>query len=112
EPNILAHVRMNDRIMSEPGYTIKNLKSGNTSKTFPTYEEALTYVNSLPESLKPNLQINEGVSPKKSLHLEEIQSDWHQQGRDRGYKIDIKPEVAQAAKDNFATASKELENGL
>jgi hypothetical protein len=40
EPNILAHVRMNDR----------------------------------------------NIEGKKSLHLEEIQSDWHQQGRDRGYK--------------------------
>lgn len=40
EPNILAHVRMNDRT----------------------------------------------VDGKKSLHLEEIQSDWHQQGREVGYK--------------------------
>jgi hypothetical protein len=39
EPNILAHVRMNDRT----------------------------------------------IDGKKSLHLEEIQSDWHQQGRDKGY---------------------------
>lgn len=50
EPNILAHVRMNDR----------------------------------------------DIGGKKALHLEEIQSDWHQQGRDRGYnvkpKIEIKPE--------------------
>jgi len=40
EPNILAHVRMNDRT----------------------------------------------IEGKKSLHLEEIQSDWHQQGREQGYK--------------------------
>ena len=40
EPNILAHVRMNDRT----------------------------------------------IEGKKSLHVEEIQSDWHQQGRDKGYK--------------------------
>lgn len=39
EPNILAHVRMNDR----------------------------------------------NIDGKKSLHLEEIQSDWHQQGREKGY---------------------------
>ncbi len=43
EPNILAHVRMNDRT----------------------------------------------IEGKKSLHLEEVQSDWHQQGRDRGYKSDV-----------------------
>lgn len=40
EPNVLAHVRMNDRT----------------------------------------------IEGKKSLHLEEIQSDWHQTGRDKGYK--------------------------
>ncbi len=40
EPNILAHIRMNDRI----------------------------------------------IDGKKSLHLEEIQSDWHQAGRKEGYK--------------------------
>ena len=42
EPNILAHVRMNDRT----------------------------------------------IDGKKSLHVEEIQSDWHQQGRDKGYRGD------------------------
>ena len=26
------------------------------------------------------------IDGKKSLHLEEIQSDWHQQGRDKGYR--------------------------
>lgn len=62
EPNILAHVRMNDRT----------------------------------------------IDGKRSLHLEEIQSDWHQQGRDRGYKsgdYEAKIEEAVAAKnkayDNF-----------
>ncbi len=45
EPNILAHVRMNDRT----------------------------------------------IEGKKSLHLEEIQSDWHQQGRDKGYIGDPDP---------------------
>lgn len=49
EPNVLAHIRMNDRT----------------------------------------------VDGKKSLHIEEIQSDWHQQGRKQGYntkdKIDLVP---------------------
>lgn len=55
EPNILAHVRMNDR----------------------------------------------DIGGKKSLHLEEIQSDWHQQGRDKGYKVDnskIEKEYREATK--------------
>lgn len=41
EPNVLAHIRMNDRT---------------------------------------------GPNGEKMLHLEEIQSDWHQSGRDKGYK--------------------------
>jgi len=48
EPNILAHVRMNDRT----------------------------------------------IDGKKSLHLEEIQSDWHQQGRDRGYRPEQEKKLA------------------
>jgi len=51
EPNILAHVRMNDRWMDDPS-SRSNVHPGKV----------------------------------KSLHLEEIQSDWHQQGRDKGYK--------------------------
>lgn len=47
EPNVIAHVRMNDRTIPDVG---------------------------------------------KSLHLEEIQSDWHQAGRKQGYNIPVKPE--------------------
>jgi len=52
EPNILAHVRMNDRT----------------------------------------------IDGKKSLHLEEIQSDWHQQGRDKGYRVNQEKELADLVK--------------
>ena len=31
------------------------------------------------------------IDGKKSLHLKEIQSDWHQQGRDKGYKNKPEP---------------------
>lgn len=47
EPNVLAHVRMNDRT----------------------------------------------IDGRRSLHLEEIQSDWHQAGRDQGYKLKNHMEV-------------------
>ncbi len=49
EPNILAHVRTNDRV----------------------------------------------IDGKRSLHLEEVQSDWHQQGREKGYKnLKLEQELA------------------
>lgn len=54
EPNLIAHVRMNDRV----------------------------------------------IDGKKSLHLEEIQSDWHQQGRDRGYKLNDKQKAELERIDN------------
>ena len=60
EPNILAHVRMNDRT----------------------------------------------IEGKKSLHLEEIQSDWHQQGRDKGYKDGSFPTVER----DLSNARSNLEN--
>lgn len=44
EPNVLAHVRFNDRV---------------------------------------------GPNGEKLLHLEEVQSDWHQQGRDKGYNVPV-----------------------
>lgn len=53
EPNILAHMRMNDRT----------------------------------------------IDGKKSLHLEEIQSDWHQQGRDKGYKNNLSEAETKELKD-------------
>ncbi|MBA3239648.1 MAG: hypothetical protein H0T60_00285, partial [Acidobacteria bacterium] len=46
EPNVLAHIRMSDRV----------------------------------------------VDGKKTLHVEEVQSDWHQAGRKRGYKGDLSTE--------------------
>jgi len=41
-----------------------------------------------------SMRLKDRMTPegKKLLHLEELQSDWHQQGRDRGYK-DSNPEA-------------------
>jgi len=67
EPNILAHVRMNDR----------------------------------------------NIDGKKSLHLEEIQSDWHQQGRDKGYKNrDNKPLTDAEFKEMRELQAKWIKNKL
>jgi hypothetical protein len=45
---------------------------------------------------------------KKLLHLEEIQSDWHQQGRDKGYKGPVKSE--EALKQILDNAGYEVKN--
>lgn len=54
EPNILAHVRFNDRTTPDG---------------------------------------------KRLLHIEEIQSDWHQKGRDKGYKTENPPELSSEEKE-------------
>lgn len=60
EPNVLAHMRMSDRL----------------------------------------------IGNHKSLHLDEIQSDWHQQGRDKGYRKDTKGWTAEWADEpKFSHAS-------
>ena len=37
------------------------------------------------------------INGDKTLFIEEIQSDWHQAGRDKGYKGDVSPEEIEAA---------------
>lgn len=57
EPNVLAHIRLNDRTIST---------SRKVGETITVTEE------------------------QRVLFVEEIQSDWHQQGRKRGYESDAK----------------------
>jgi hypothetical protein len=58
EPNVLAHVRFNDRYVPHTQEELKNL----WGKEFDP-------------------------KGKKTLFLEEIQSDWHQKGRKEGYRL-------------------------
>jgi hypothetical protein len=46
-------------------------------------------------------QVGPGVDGKKLLHVEEIQSDWHQQGRKEGYKDSAKAEQHKALEDRI-----------
>jgi hypothetical protein len=87
QPNVLAHMRVQDRIVpGDMGYALVNMKSGNKSKYYSTEEEALAAMQNMPESIRPMLSIGITRGPnKKILHVEEIQSDWHQEGRKKGY---------------------------
>ena len=88
EPGILASMRLKDRtVPGDMGYTLINKKSGNKSQHYATVEEAQTAMQNMPESIRPMLSIQPSRGPdKKLLHLEELQSDWHQKGRDEGYR--------------------------
>jgi hypothetical protein len=86
EPNVLAHLRMNNRdVMGEAGFAVKNKQSGNSSQVFPTQEAALDYQDRLPASVRNKTVISRAADEKPALHLEELQSDWHQAGRRSGY---------------------------
>jgi hypothetical protein len=86
-PNVLASIRVKDRVGPEQmGYTLRNEKSGFRGPHFNTAEEAKAARENYPEHLRPMLQLAYSRAPgKKVLHIEEIQSDWHQQGREKGY---------------------------
>lgn len=95
EPNIVAHVRSNVREMPEPGgFVLRNRNSGNTTRAFKTEQEAADHLLTLPEKLHGSLDIVPSDKPikKRSLHLEEVQSDWHQAGRRKGYKEEVPKE--------------------
>lgn len=97
DPNVLAHVRVQDKMIPQPakkGYYVVNKTSGRKSGMYDTPEELQAYVDTLPESIRNNVQMYQGeqsVPSKKVLQIEEIQSDWHQEGRKKGYESEGKP---------------------
>ena len=84
EPNVLAHIRVNDREIQEIGYVARNFRSGFISQVFATPEEAIAYQANLPESVKT--EIVEHPRFVRVLFVEEVQSDWGQDGLKKGFK--------------------------
>jgi hypothetical protein len=107
DPNVLAHMRVQDRLIPQPpqkGFYVVNNTSGRKSQMFDTPEELQAYVETLPESIRNNVTMTQGerkTPPKKILHVEEIQSDWHQTGRKKGYKPDDYVEQSNALDKEF-----------
>lgn len=102
EPNVLAHMRVNDRFLPDPvepaGYTVRNLNSGNIGPRFKTRDEAVRYWENLPEKMRGQtrpevIPARQPTTGTRVLFAEEIQSDWHQKGRREGYKINVTPEA-------------------
>jgi hypothetical protein len=91
EPNVLAHMRVQDRLEEQPPemrYVAFNKNSGFPSPDFATPEELDAYIKTLPANIQNSLVVKQtqvAKPPRKILHVEEIQSDWHQTGRDKGY---------------------------
>ena len=87
EKGILASMRLKDRFVPdlEGPHNVKIIGGGGASnKKFNTREEADAFAD-----VKHQGGYKTEITPlnnKKYLHLEELQSDWHQQGREKGYK--------------------------
>lgn len=105
EPNVLVHMRMNDRYFGDQrvshevvpyreGFALKGpeglvksdggghqnpFKKGQVV-TYPTKKDALGMAQRF-DAHVPNTGL-------KALHLEEVQSDWHQAGRKQGYVLE------------------------
>lgn len=120
EPNVLAHVRMNDRVIDPPtaaqiedigarmakviGTEPRNLGSGAAvtavRKGAITSQEAADYSRAKGWSSGYEDKPGTGL---KTLHLEELQSDWHQAGRKQGYK-NADPVLAKTNYENWRNA--------
>lgn len=87
EPNVLAHLRMSDRLIPdlEGPHNVKVMEGNKfTNVKHKNREEAERFAN-----VKHQGGYKTEITPlnsKKLLHIEEIQSDWHQAGREHGYK--------------------------
>jgi hypothetical protein len=87
EPNVLAHLRMSDRLIPdlEGPHNVKVMEGSKfTNVKHKNREEAERFAK-----VKHQGGYKTEITPlnnKKLLHIEEIQSDWHQAGRDKGYK--------------------------
>jgi hypothetical protein len=111
EPNVLAHMRVQDRIV--PTYTkaqiddigrrmaenlgvdAKSLASG--SPSIAVQRGVITPLEAAQFShAKKFKNVDTTGATQKVLHVEEIQSDWHQEGRKKGYE---NPEVEARRKE-------------
>lgn len=107
DPNVIAHMRLSDRIIPSEGFAVRNKRSGNSSDTFATQQQAEEYISRLPASMQSDMAIVPAPGkPQKVLHVEELQSDWAQKGRKEGFALsqeqyDAVMEKAMNARNNM-----------
>jgi hypothetical protein len=112
EPGILASMRVKDRLVPdlEGPHNVTIIGDGGVSnKKFNAREEAERFAD-----VKHQGGYKTKLTPlnnKKYLHLEELQSDWHQQGRNKGYKTPEAKTQEKELKDQIDQLQKEYEAG-
>jgi len=127
EPNILAHIRFDDRmvqtytpddvqrigekIAAALGVKPSSIASG--APAAAVKKGAITRLEAAQFSHAAGFRgVDTAGAVEKVLHVAEIQSDWHQAGRKRGYKQEVTKEYAESqgysvyrAKSNLGTES-------
>ena len=122
-PDVLAHVRAKDRLIpdTEGPHAVKVIGGGGTSTVkFKTPEEAQRFAE-----VKHQGGFRTEITPlnhKKLLHIEEIQSDWHQKGREHGYAtpeslkefraLELRHKLLKQKLDEAKAQSESAENSL
>ena len=122
-PDVLAHVRAKDRLIpdTEGPHAVKVIGGGGTSTVkFKTPEEAQRFAE-----VKHQGGFRTEITPlnhKKLLHIEEIQSDWHQKGREHGYAtpeslqefraVELRHKLLKQKLDEAKAQSESAENSL
>ena len=80
-PNVLAHLRMSDR----------RVPNGKTPETDQKISDET--MPGTPERRARLVEQERAKKGDKVLHLEELQSDWGQAGREKGFKEPVSPEL-------------------
>lgn len=92
EEDGLYHLRHTEGDILSQGdqFGVRNTVSGNRGPVYGVQEAAQRYIAGLPESIRGQVEIyptGERSVVGSSHHLEEVQSDWLQKLRDKGYQI-------------------------
>lgn len=127
EPNVLAHVRVNDRLIPEGpqgkprmDWTEAEIAKEVNERVLAKDSEAKSKYGvsweTMDEPTKASWRdyLRNEVEPKglKTLHLEEVQSDWHQAGRKQGYKEEVTSEQRNTARNKATATYKTLDETM
>lgn len=116
-PNVLAHIRVNDRMAEGDGpykVTVRERgttgRRGSSTKTFDTLQAAQDFIQV--KKVGGYTTELENLGKEKVLFVEEIQSDWGQEGKKQGFAKAETSRISGVAKpDDFGSWKVEWADG-
>lgn len=114
EPNVLGHIRVNDREIPADPSDVAFMKQEQSSARQRLIDYAKSRGRDQAQAeAEADAYLNQyGGYPRayKTLHAEELQSDWHQQGKKKGYKAADADKVAREKQEALEAYRRELIN--